>query len=172
MSNDCFQMYKAFVRPGIESLLQNYFRDWQDIERILFMMVLKHNRVYKTSMMIFQIDEDGEEKWSNEIDVKKYKDFRSKGVFWHINHLHKEQVIGEETCHLLHEARLRRNKVHSFNYVIPEKDRVLFSRVYGIIHSLFLPMSIEGLDPVTEGVREKAELWSKEILDRLEQDSI
>ncbi len=142
MDEKCFQKYIQLIEPGIKDLIKNYFGGWPSIESTVLQIIMRVNEVYKTpTSVIFDEDED-RTKYSDTVDLTKYKKFDHFSFKEKIDSLREDKIIGENTYKVLDHLRLKRNKrIHGFEPQFTDEDRELFELGYSMIHNVYVAES-------------------------------
>ncbi|MGI0022098.1 MAG: hypothetical protein ACRD9Q_04470, partial [Nitrososphaeraceae archaeon] len=70
LCENCKKVYDWLIAPGIKSILENYLKDWQNIESTVTQLVMKHKGIFKTKWIFDVKDSDNIENYSNDVDVE------------------------------------------------------------------------------------------------------
>lgn len=134
----CFQKYKALIEPNIKALLSKPLNDWVWVEDQITQMVMKSEGVFKTEEIIIPAKGE-EEKFANQIDVKKFREINSWGFKRKIDYLHKKGILQEPSYKLLNKAREARNKIHGEPFLteLTEQDYALFSMANTVVSQIW-----------------------------------
>ena len=167
MDENCFQKYIQLIEPGIKDIIKNYFGGWGSIESIVLLIIMRVNGVYKTNTSIIFDEDEDRTKYSDSVDLTKYKKFEKYTFQQKIETLRESKIIGENTYKVLDNLRIRRNRgVHGTEPQFTDKDRELFEIGYSIIHNVYVAES-EGIDSELKNrFKENAEKASSLILEK------
>ena len=133
------------IEPGIRPLLQP-LSDWRETESMITQMVMKHKGVFKGDLIFISIDEDIDEKFSNEVDVEAFNKIKKWSIKRKFDYLLKHGILQNSSYEFLNKVREIRNKIHEPFYNFSEKDMTLFNYsryITGQIHPAIMYKSIE-----------------------------
>lgn len=153
LSDECFQKYLQLIEPGIESMLGEYFKHWQNFEAFLSLSLMRHLGAFKTRVAVIQLDEDEIEKFGDQVEISKYRKVRDMSVFLMIEYLWEHQLIGPKTQEFFHFVRKRRNRIHTYDGIWSEEDRALFEWAWSLVHHVYLQLSGSGLYQSPEAMK-------------------
>jgi hypothetical protein len=139
---DCWHVYTSMIEPGIRHLLESYFRDWQKIEEDVTAIVMKHKGMFTTRQIITHIDENT----TVCPEVRNVEEFRKiKRMFFSrkLCYLLRNALISQPIYDLLNRLAKRRNKIHEYNELLSEDDRILFAYGYSLLHATFTSRCFE-----------------------------
>lgn len=174
----CYQVYNAIIAPNIKDMIESYFKDWQTIEMQVTALVMKHKGIFKTKEVPIQLDENDTES-PFVTDVKEFWRIKRSNFSSKISLLLEEHVISQPMYDLLRHLANRRNKVHDYNGILTEDDRILFAKGASLLHPTYSArcfdaekdmwnLAIRGSDQEAEAVLEAIKQWqSSDIEDSL-----
>ena len=124
----CYPKYLAFIEPGIQQLLLDYFDDWRFTESCVTQMVMVHKGVFKTDLHFIAIGE-WDDRFHKDVDKDLFDHIKGWNFQWKIDYLKKHKILPEQCYKLLNVAREKRNLLHEhpFVYTFSNEDRTLFS---------------------------------------------
>ena len=138
--DECKVKYKQLIEPGIKNIISKYFKNWVDAEVYSLLIIMRNERVYKTSVDVFDIDDADLEKYADTVDMEKYKSIRRE--YWNfkdrIDYLKEKDIAGPNTYKLLDGIRNIRNKIHNFSSQFSERNLALFSTAAGILQWIYI----------------------------------
>lgn len=146
MTPECYKTYLAIIEPNIKAIIPNYFKDWQNVEGYVTMIVMRHMGIFKTSFSFISIDDDAEEKYGDQLDVTKFRKIKKWTFKQKIEYLNKEGILKDNSYKLLDKLREKRNRIHEMDAVFSEKELHEFSMAHSVIFYIQLtqqPISIE-----------------------------
>ncbi|TAK17063.1 MAG: hypothetical protein EPO37_07400 [Nitrosarchaeum sp.] len=168
MDEKCFQKYLQLIEPGIQNMIRNYFGGWSSIESSITQIIMRENKVYKTHTSIIFDKNDDRTKFSDLVDLEKYKKFEKFNFKKKLDILFENKIIGTNTHQLLDHLRLKRNsKIHGTEAYFTDEDREWFEIGYSVIHTIYFASS-DKLDPVIKNrMCESAENTAALILKKI-----
>jgi len=173
LCENCKKVYDSLIHPGIKSILENYLKDWQNIESIITQMVMRHKEIFKSKWSFDVKDSDNIDNYANEVDVEGFKNIKyGWGFSDKINYLHNNGILQDSVHDLLQILNRKRNHLHYRDTVLSERTRLEFSHGYSIVHSIYIPMSTSMEPDLAERFRNGAEQHAKNILSVIEKDQI
>jgi hypothetical protein len=166
----CFEYYKALIEPSIKALLAKPLNDWVWVEDQITQMVMKSEGVFKTEEIIIP-DKGEEEKYANQIDVKRFREIYSNrwGFKRKIDYLHEKGILQESSYKLLDKARKARNKIHGEPFLteLTEQDYALFSVANKIVSQLWRVVLFKGNEEFNSAVKSNAEKVAEWALSKI-----
>lgn len=170
LTPECYKKYLALIEPGVQQMLHEYFRGWQNVETYLKMAVMKHYGVYKTNVSVFNLEKEEYEKNSEYIEVKKYAEVDRWNVATLIDYLFKNKVIEPNTYKLFHYPRKRRNIIHKSDGKWSEQDLIDFEWAGSMAHFVYLGQLEDSLRLTTrDDFRKRVEntaIWLMNMIEK------
>lgn len=125
----CYPVYTSLIEPNFKGILDEFFHDWQEVEALVFGMVLKHaGAIKRPTEFILEIDERDLPKFVDNIDADIYKHVKHEYRYFkdQLKYLHDNGVIGPKLRDYIIQVQKRRNKVHRYKQSISDTERILF----------------------------------------------
>lgn len=170
MDEKCFEKYISLIEPSIKQIIRNYFGGWNSIESYITQIIMRVNRVYKTSTyVIFDIGDD-RNKFQDLVDLEKYKKFEKFSFKRKIDFLLKNKTIGDNTYKFLDFLRKKRNKIHNFDGYLSDEDRKWFAVGVSVLTDVYFSVLDPNLRNKRNGLKENAEKISTQIMKKLDNN--
>jgi hypothetical protein len=139
LCDSCFQKYKAFLEPTIQSTIQSLrlrpLGDWIETESEITQIVMKNKGVFKGKAIVLFLGND-ENKITDMVDVKAFNQIKKWKFNEKINYLHATGVLQDSSYELLDKARETRNRLHDL-IAFSEQDYALFHLAYIITNQIW-----------------------------------
>ncbi len=116
---------------------------------------MKNEGVFKSDLIFINLGDDSENKFVDQVDIKKFKEIK----FWKfkkkINNLHDKGILPNSCYRLFDYAREIRNLQHEHPLVYPfsEKDLQLFEYTHRIASQLYNIMTSEQQEKINDKLR-------------------
>jgi len=144
MDPKSFKVYLQLIEPGIKQITKNYFKGWQNIERNVNFLVMRHLGIFKTSYCIELTQNDDKEKYRELVDIDEYKKWKKKRFIDKIKYLRNNDVISKSVFEVLDILRKKRNSIHEADVYFDEKTLYEFEMAYSTI--FYLHSALENKD--------------------------
>lgn len=151
------------IEPGIRSMIESYFKDWQTLEMEVTSLMMKHKGIFTTQQIVISLDED-ETDSPLVTSIKDYWKIKRTMFGVKIQYLLDNKIISQTMYDLLSTLAKRRNRVHEYNGVITEDDRILFAAGASLLHPTYLSRCFEAEKEVWDYSIEINENASKQLL--------
>lgn len=138
----CYQVYKAIIEPNIKAMIESYFKDWQTIEMQVTGIMMKHKGVFTTRQIVISIDEKDQD-FSLIRDADEFRKLKRMFFSKKIGYLLDNGLISQPIFDLLSHLSKRRNKVHDYDGILTEDDRILFAAGAGLLQPTWIAGTIE-----------------------------
>lgn len=166
----CFQKYKAFLEPTIQSKIQSLLltplADWTETESEITQMVMKNEGVFKTESIIISLGVDEKENIAV-VDVKAFRKIEKWRFIDKIKYLHKNGILQNSSYQLLDKARKTRNKLHNL-IAFTEQDYTLFRLTFIITNQIWKATIVNQKD-ISIWLKTDAEEKAKQWLEKLKE---
>ena len=133
----CYQVYKAMIEPNIKSMIESYFKDWQNIEMQVTSMVMKLKDIFTTSQIVTSMGERNQD-FSLVKDAKQFHKIKRTNFSVKLECLLVNGIISPKMYDLLMHLAKRRNKIHEYNGIFTEDDRILSAAGASLLHPTYL----------------------------------
>jgi hypothetical protein len=135
----CFQVYKAFIEPTIQSTIQSLLSvplaDWTQTESQITQIVMKNKGIFKGNVIVISLGKEENES-ADMVDVKAFKKIKRLPFKTKIDYLHATGVLQDSSYELLDKARETRNRLHDL-IAFSEQDYALFHLAYIITNQIW-----------------------------------
>lgn len=171
LCENCYGTYKAILEPTIKQWLFKPLNDWRQVESDITQMVMKLKGVFKTDKIFLSLDEDSNEKYANEVDVKT---FRKISYGWgfkkKIQYLKKKGVLQDSSYNLLYRVNQIRNRIHDPFKEFSEQDFALFYWASAITRQIHSATVFSKLEHISENLKSNAENLAQQLLSRINDE--
>src|SRR4030065_1297476 len=164
LCESCFQKYKMLIEPTIREWLSKPLSDWSEVESLVTRMVMKKKGVFKGKMIFISLDEDSNEKYSDEVDVKAFQKIKKWGFKHKIDYLHENGILQDSSYRFLDKVREVRNRIHDESAQFSEQDRILFHLANVVTNQIYF-VTMNGLgENISNNLKSNAEKFSEQCL--------
>jgi hypothetical protein len=167
LCDSCFEKYKAFIEPTIQSTLQNLLSrplaDWIETESEITQIVMKNKGVFKGTAIVISLGMD-ESKSADMVDIKAFKAIKKWKFIEKIKYLHATGVLQDSSYELLDKARETRNRLHDL-IAFTEDDYELFHVAFIVTNQIWNATIIDQKD-ISIQLKINAEKYAKQWLER------
>lgn len=169
VSDDCYKAYESIIEPGIRTIIENYFRNWQNIESVVTRMVMIHKKIYKTSLQFISLPVDAKEKFGNLVNVDEFNkvkfgmNFKDK-----INYLKNVGILPSNSYNLLIMLNKRRNDIHEVGTIFTQRDQDIFSGAHSVVFYILLTLTDTEIEKMRQQTIENVENWARNLITILE----
>lgn len=172
VSDDCYKAYESLIEPGIRTIIENYFRNWQDIESVVTRMVMVHKKIYKTSLQFLSLPNDAKEKFGDQVDVDEFNKVKFGMSFKNkLDYLNKVRILPINSYNLLSMLNKRRNDIHEVGTVFTQQDLDIFAGAHSVVFYLLLTLTDSGFNEEQKRhTIENAEIWAQNLISVIENN--
>jgi len=163
----CYQKYLALLEPSIKSLSFNPLSDWRKVESYITLLVMKREGVFKSDTIFISIDEDANEKFADEVDVRAFQKIKKLGFKKKIDYLHKNGILQESSHKFLNRVREIRNRIHDMFSEFSEKDLALFHWAKAVTSQIYYAIMVDWKENISENMKSNAENLAQQLLLRI-----
>ena len=167
LCENCYKNYKAMLEPTIKKWLLNPLTEWANVESNITQMVMKLKGVFKTDVIFLTLDDNSDEKYDDEVDVKTFQEIkRHWGFKRKIKYLRDEGVLGDSSYSLLFRLSNIRNKIHEEFSEFSEQDLNLFRRAHTITYQIHHATMFKPPEGISERLKPTAEKSAEQMLSK------
>lgn len=169
LCDNCFQKYKAFLEPTIQSTIQSLLlrplADWIETESEITQMVMKNKGIFKGEIIVISLGNEESEVADMVNDVKAFRKIKKWRIKDKIDYLHDTGILQDSSYELLDKAREARNRLHDL-IAFSEQDYALFRLAYIITNQIWNATMTEQKE-ISIGLKTDAERKAKQWLEKL-----
>ena len=166
--NGCFEKYKAFIEPTIQSTIQSLLSrplaDWIETESEITQIVMKNKGIFKGNVIVTSLGND-ESKSADMVDVKAFKQIKKWTFKNKIDYLHSEGILQNYSYELLDKARDTRNHLHDL-IAFSEQDYTLFRLAFIVTNQIWIA-TVADQKEISIGLKTNSEKNAKQWLEEL-----
>jgi hypothetical protein len=168
LCDSCFQKYKAFLEPTIQSTIQSLLlrplADWIETESEITQMVMKNKGIFKGEIIVISLGNEESEVADMVNDVKAFRKIKKWRIKDKIDYLHDTGILQDSSYSLLNKARETRNRLHDL-IAFSEQDYALFHVAFIITHQIWNATMIDQKD-ISIRLKNDAEKNAKQWLEK------
>ena len=164
LCKDCYQKYLALIEPSIKHLAFKPLDDWRNAESYITQMVMKHFGIFKGDMTIISLDEDEDEKYADQVDVKSFHKLEKWPFKKKIAYLHKHGILQDCSYNFLYKVSDVRNRIHDWFQEFSEQDLALFGWASSIASQIHSATAINWPADISANMKSNAEKTAEWLL--------
>ena len=169
----CFQEYKAFIEPTIQSTIQSLLlvplADWVQTESEITQIVMKHKGVFKGTAIVLTLGKD-ENASASMVDVASFKRIKRWTFKQKIDYLRSNGILQEFSYQLLDKARETRNRFHDL-IAFSEQDYDLFHLAFIVTYQIWTATMLEQ-NEISIRLKSDAEENAKQWLQKINEKKV
>jgi hypothetical protein len=165
LCESCFQKYKMLIEPTIRDWLLKPLSDWREVESQITQIVMKTKGVFKGKIVFIHLDEDSNDEYSDEVDVKAFHKIKKWSFKRKIDFLHENGILQDSSYKLLDKAREVRNRIHDEFAQFSEQDRTLFYIANIVIFQIWYATMYDLGEDMATNLKSNAERIAGSITD-------
>ena len=171
LCENCYEKYKAILEPTMKKWLLNPLSDWRNVESNITQMVMKLKGVFKTDLIFMSLDEDSNEKYANEVDVKTFQEIKHRwGFKKKIKYLKDKGVLQDSSYNFLYKVSDIRNKIHELFDGFSEQDLNLFRWADAITSQIYYATMFKWGENTSSNTKANAEKVAEQMLSKINDE--